>query len=476
MDGFAGLLLFPLGCVVAYLASPSFYLEILKRLSLARLKLSKVPWSTHFQQVCTTSAWILDRLSIVGLILFRHSQAACFTLVGHVEAAVTEIWMRSDDCGIATQQLLKDIKHLVDFHETAEALDELVQKDGAGSWPPRVSYERDTWPAAVRPYDRILKDLLPQLATPKASLDDDTNSARIADFRSVFRRLLNEHIILEGVEELLKAAEAGRWDAFPRDTFNAFYCCLAMSRHAYRWGTIPAVKVAQLEQVVDFPPELVTPWTSLQRVFGCTSQSGNNTSCLVLNCDSTGNQAYQINVGLSEKVKSSEQAFVRILHDVEVLGLPIYHDMIRAIISFSRLDREGCVTHLTRINQQLRPLFNSYYSKVHDDVIAISVWLSHVQGFFGWGVGYIDADGAWVKYDGLSGNQSLLFQALDAFLGIEPYLSDEDTIRNVPLRQRKLCDLFRKHSFRAQMEGLEKDDIDMRIKTEFDQIVKRMRV
>ena len=87
----------------------------------------------------------------------------------------------------------------------------------------------------------------------------------------------------------------------------------------FRWGTIPVVKVAQLEQVAKLPAELVEPWVCLQRLFGCTSESGNNTSCLVLNCDDKGKEVYQINVALPERIRTSEEAFVRILHDVEVL-------------------------------------------------------------------------------------------------------------------------------------------------------------
>ena len=131
---------------------------------------------------------------------------------------------------------------------------------------------------------------------------------------------------------------------------------------------------------------------------------------------------------------------------------------------------------MTRINHQLRPLFGSYYSRVHDDVIALSAWLSHVQGFFAWGAGYMKEDGTWVKFDGLSGNQSLLFQALDAFLGIEPYLSEEDMERNVPSRQRKLCEVIRKHSFRAQIVEQQQDETDAKILMAFDEILKRLRV
>lgn len=67
-----------------------------------------------------------------------------------------------------------------------------------------------------------------------------------------------------------------------RSVLNAFYCCVASSRHAFRWATIPAVKIAQLEKEVDLPLELVQPWELLQRHFGCVSESGNNSEWTAL--------------------------------------------------------------------------------------------------------------------------------------------------------------------------------------------------
>lgn len=87
----------------------------------------------------------------------------------------------------------------------------------------------------------------------------------------------------------------------------------------HRWGTIPVVRAAQLEKEVDLPAELVEPWEYLQRHFGCASQSGNNTSSLVLNFDDEGRYVYKINEGLSEMVTTSEEAFARIFYEVEIL-------------------------------------------------------------------------------------------------------------------------------------------------------------
>jgi hypothetical protein len=92
------------------------------------------------------------------------------------------------------------------------------------------------------------------------SFDDSENEARISDFRSRFRKRLNDRVDLAAVTELLLAAAAGRWDLLLRDIYNAFYCCIASSQHAYRWATVLVVRVAQPEWIVDLPAELVAPW------------------------------------------------------------------------------------------------------------------------------------------------------------------------------------------------------------------------
>jgi hypothetical protein len=77
------------------------------------------------------------------------------------------------------------------------------------------------------------------------------------------------------------------------------------------------VRVAQLETEIDFPPALIETWVALQKHFGCSSEAGNNISSLILNFDMDENYVYRINVGLSEKVMSSEEAFSRVFHEIE---------------------------------------------------------------------------------------------------------------------------------------------------------------
>ncbi|KAG0577614.1 hypothetical protein KC19_5G167900 [Ceratodon purpureus] len=373
---------------------------------------------------------------------------------------------------------VREITTYSDCHETASLLTQLIAEDGAGSWPPRSNHDGAAWPAPLRPYQETYLELGPLLPSAKPSTDDEANRSRIADFRSKFREQLRSRVDLARVRGLLEAADAGRWDVFPRDTYNAFYCCVGISRHAYRWGVIPVVRVAQFERQVDLPAELVEPWERMQRHFGCTSQAGNQMSNHVLNFDPNGRRIYKINEGLDEVVLKSEEAFARIFHEVEVLGLPMYHDMVDAITAFARDDKATCAQHVSRIAQKLSPLLHAYYDRLHNKTIAHSAWLSNVQGFYAWGAGHPGKDGEpWVQYDGLSGNQALLFMALDAFLGIEPYLATRDAERNIPRRQRALCRSLEKHSFRARIhvnsEGT--SDVDCRIQADFEQILKSLR-
>lgn len=262
------------------------------------------------------------------------------------------------------------------------------------------------------------------------------------------------------------------------------------------------MKVAQLEKEVNLPEELTVPWILMQQHFGCASEAGNNSvylpvsllvaykfhmsrradfqltaSNIVLKFNTRGEYVYDINAGMAPEVLAAEVAFARIFYDIEVLGVPIYCDMIRAVITFSRGDTAACAKHVANVTSQLRFVMGTYMNNMHDKVIAQSIWLSRVQGFYGWGIGHFDADkNEWEKYDGLSGNQVLLFQALDAFLGIEQYLSPRDQDRNVPERQRELCYALRKHSFRSQLSDLVYDDNVAEISHSIDAILKRLRV
>ena len=139
----------------------------------------------------------------------------------------------SDDADeTGNSRKVQDLRALRGRHETASVLAELVDKDGAGAWPPKVDH--DSWPAALRPYRDIYLEMVPLLPAAEPSLDDNVNNERRTKFRSLMRKLLAERINIAQVEDIMAAVEAGYWNVLPRDAYNGLYCCVAVCRHAYR--------------------------------------------------------------------------------------------------------------------------------------------------------------------------------------------------------------------------------------------------
>lgn len=151
--------------------------------------------------------------------------------------------------------------------------------------------------------------------------------------------------------------------------------------------------------------------------------------------------------------------------------------MLHAIVAFARNDKVACAKHMAGVTAALRPILGNYYNNLHDQKIPLKVWLSHVQGFFAWNAGYVDPEtNEHVIYDGISGNQILVFQCLDAFLGYDAYLSKLDQDRNLPARQRALVKALEKHSFRKFLHEAPQDEAEEQIQKEFAEIVRRLRV
>lgn len=130
--------------------------------------------------------------------------------------------------------LIKEINNMADKNEIAATLADLIRTDGAGSWPPKANHSPDAWPLALRPFQEIYFEMATDLATAEVSLDDSVNVARILRFREKFRELLQERVDLVQVRDVLRNVTDEQWNAISRDVCNAFYCCVAACRHAYR--------------------------------------------------------------------------------------------------------------------------------------------------------------------------------------------------------------------------------------------------
>ncbi|PQE26176.1 Indoleamine 23-dioxygenase protein [Rutstroemia sp. NJR-2017a BBW] len=358
------------------------------------------------------------------------------------------------------------------LHPAEASLKNLIDVDGAGSWPPRTTYGQ-AWPEVLRPYHDIYLELVPSLSTEELSSDDKVNFQRCLDYRVRYRQLLAERIDMKQVAAVLSASENGAKDLLPGEAWNGLFACIALSRHAFRWGTIPIVKLAQEEQVVDIPEELNVPWEYLKRRYGVTSQGGNVTSNYLCNFDTKAQIVYPINPGKSDLIQLAEYHFGHVFPAMEELALPIYHLVTKAIHQHSVGDRSGLLQTLRQMNVEIRIPLKNYYETMVETKISRKVWMHYAQGFQGWAAGTIDpVTGEYTEYDGLSGNQLLFPQIIDAFLGLEKYLSDENTIRYIPKSQQRFREVIKEHNFRQKA----KDAGDLEIEEEMNNIVKQMRV
>ncbi|KAI1169670.1 hypothetical protein F4777DRAFT_193630 [Nemania sp. FL0916] len=395
-------------------------------------------------------------LTILSVILFFMAVKSWQKLKSRGKLSLTE----KDD-------KVQHLQSLAAHHEIAASLVTLINRDGAGQWPPRSSYT--SWPEALQPYRRILREVLPSLAAAVPSLDDVANTERREKFRQSMENLLRSNVHLPSVIEILDEIEEDKWKHLSREALNGFFCCISLSRHAHRWAVTPVVKVAQLEEEVNLPPELHLPWSYLQRYFGFAADSGNHTSNVLLNFDENGTRMFYFNSTLPASIQSTEESFFRLLVDIETMGFDMFYEMVLATISFQEGRNDSCLESLKKIDVLLSQSLTLFHARMRETQISRLLWLSYVQGFHGWGVGRQIKD-SFVRFNGVSGNHIVLFQVLDAFLGLDRYLPDEDMELYIPLHQRLLCETVKKYSIRQQL-----GDDDAELIQQFEKIVKRLR-
>jgi hypothetical protein len=137
--------------------------------------------------------------------------------VGSLRTLATA-WLRRIDYGAVVGPLyqpspndkkestVQNIIALAEHHEIAELLSDMIQKDGANSWPPNTNHTHTTWPTPLQPYKEIYLELAPLLPQATPSLDDEVNILRIETFRQRFRDLLHDRVDLVEVAKVRRVA------------------------------------------------------------------------------------------------------------------------------------------------------------------------------------------------------------------------------------------------------------------------------
>ncbi|KAJ5101980.1 hypothetical protein NUU61_004202 [Penicillium alfredii] len=365
---------------------------------------------------------------------------------------------------------ISQIKASKDQHVTAEALRNMINLEGAGNWPPNASH-RNSWPTVLRPYHDIFLELAPLLPSVNACADVTINQIRREEYRMRLQKLLQDRVDLAAIESLLLSSKANGNPPLSRDACNGFFACIGYLRHGFRWATVPIVKVAQEEKIIDFPPELNIPWDFLRRKYGVKSPGGNITSNFHCNFDANEQLVYQVNSGMPEPVPSAEYHFAQSFRKTEKQSLPVYYHLVQSIISFDNGQIRDCNEHLRALNEYLRSAIRVYYNQTVSSKIPHSIFVPYLQGFHGWAAGDV-ADGHYTEYDGLSGGHLILFNLLDLFLGLNTFLPEEDFVKYVPARQREFLQSVKNHAFRARA----KEEGKVELEKQFNGIASQMRI
>ncbi|KAL4926631.1 uncharacterized protein BDV17DRAFT_293424 [Aspergillus undulatus] len=378
------------------------------------------------------------------------------------------------------------------------SLRHLIETDGAGTWPPHAVHgdgngDSDAWPLPLRAYHEIYLQAAPSLSFPPGdvSLDDQVSISRVRAFRERVKRALGERVDLDAVREILQLSATETDTENPNRlplspaAYNGFTACISNLRHAYRWGVIPVVRVAQEEKIIDFPEELDVPWAFIARRFEVSSMGGNVMTNYFCNFDKDGSMVYRFNVNPalavardgddddgdgSDEIARAEYNFARMFVGIERLALPIYTEMAHATTHFANGNKPACLSSLRRISTLFPAPLRIFYQTLVDRHISPKVWMHYVQGPTGWGAGEM-INGEYVEYDGLSGSHIPFFRIADAFLGIEAYFDEGRMGRYVPVNQRKLTERIRECNLRerAKMDG------DEEIGNEMERLVRQLR-
>ncbi|KAL4796068.1 hypothetical protein BDV19DRAFT_388492 [Aspergillus venezuelensis] len=323
-----------------------------------------------------------------------------------------------DTQSLTHESALSLINNATETNPPLLVLKNLIETDGAGTWPPRATHG-DTWPEPLQPYHDTYLAFAPYLSS----------------FRDRIRVALKGKIDLDVVKSILASTETNNHKderGFDAAGYNGFACCISNLRHAYRWGVIPVVRIAQEENIIAFPDELILPWVYISQRYGTTSQGGNLMTNYFCNFDAQDRVVYP--------------------------ALPIYTEITNAITHYSAGNKPLSLASLTRITTLFPVPLKIFYKTLVDDIISPKVWMHYIQGPTGWAAGEI-IDGEYVEYDGLSGSHIPFFRVIDAFLGIAAYFDTKKEGMYIPVNQRVFCERVREGCFRRMAE--ENGDVEI---------------
>lgn len=152
----------------------------------------------------------------------------------------------------------------------------------------------------------------------------------------------------------------------------------------------------------------------------------------------------------------------------------MYCSIIRAMMSYEQGDKTSTLAYTEAVFEHLRKLILHLFENMNDPNVSRAIWVRHVSGIHSWGL-TSDSEHGPVEYGGLSGSQTLIFLAVDAFLGMPSYHSNEEIRMHISKNMRNVFAAMKKYCFRPDLAKSGAAE-DLAISEVMERIVKQMRV
>lgn len=284
-------------------------------------------------------------------------------------------------------------------------LDDMMRTEGGGSWPPKPTY-RDSWPDCLHLYDHVARQAPPRFVTPE--LRPNYTDAELRQRIDENRLWLEQSLASINVEQVMSTLPALEVNAR-----LGFLACLAYLIHLYRWGTLPVVAMAQDEKKIAFPDNINLPFRWLNHLYGIESSGGCLFTMTLVNVIPNGGHLEMAYSNMrhmpQQSVVDAERYNAFVFYEMERISLELYRSIAQCQTYLTQGQEQQAADALKQGHVALKAAFRHFFDTLKEEKIQKEVWMSHAQGFHGWGV---------EDFDGVSGDHSLLIRTLDAFLDI----------------------------------------------------------
>ncbi len=163
-----------------------------------------------------------------------------------------------------------------------------------------------------------------------------------------------------------------------------------LSHPSYRWGTLPVVAMAQDEKTLAFPDSIQAPFRWLNDFYGIESSGGCLYSMTLVNVlPQADNELELVYSNMrhmpQQSVVNAERYNAFVFYEMERISLELYRSIAQCQSLMAQGQEQQAADVLKQGHAALKAAFRHFFETLKEEKIQKEVWMSHAQGFHGWG-------------------------------------------------------------------------------------------